>query len=63
MFYSMVNKCMTQWQKFSVVWKQAGYVEIYIVLINTLNLRFFSVLRIEYLVATSYELWMIKCKL
>ena len=28
MFYSMVNKYMTQWQKFSVFWQQAGYVEI-----------------------------------
>ena len=37
MFYSMANKCMTQWQKFSVFWQQAGHVEIYIVLINTTN--------------------------
>ena len=37
MFYSIVNKCMTQWQKFSVFWQQAGHVEIYIVLINTTN--------------------------
>ena len=37
MFYSMVDKCMTQWQKFSVFWQQAGHVEIYIVLINTTN--------------------------
>ena len=28
---------MTQWQKFSVFWQQAGDVEIYIVLINTTN--------------------------
>ena len=33
----MVNKCMTQWKKFSVFWQQAGYVEIYIDLINTTN--------------------------
>ena len=56
MFYSMVNKCMTQWQKFSVFWQQAGDVEIYILLINTTNqvrqLYIFSVLMIEYLVAT-----------
>ena len=37
MFYSMVNKCMNQWQKFSVFWEQAGHVEIYIVYINTTN--------------------------
>ena len=37
MFYSMVDKCLTQWQKFSVFWEQAGHVEIYIVLINTTN--------------------------
>ena len=63
MFYSMVDKCMTQWQKFSVFWQQAGHVEIQIVLVNTkpgkITLHF-SVLMIEYLVATSYELWMIK---
>ena len=35
MFYSMANKCMTQWQKFSVFWQQAGHVEIYILLFNT----------------------------
>ena len=28
---------MTQWQKFSVFWQQAGHVEIIIVLINTTN--------------------------
>ena len=37
MFYSMVDKCMTQRQKFSAFWQQAGHVEIYIVLINTTN--------------------------
>ena len=37
MFYSIVDQCMTQWQKFSVFWQQAGHVEIYIVLINTTN--------------------------
>ena len=37
MFYSMVDKCMTQWQNFSVFWQQADHVEIYIVLINTTN--------------------------
>ena len=37
MFYSMVNKYMTQWQKFSVLWQQAEHAEIYIVLINTTN--------------------------
>ena len=38
MFYGMFDKCiMTQWQKFSIFWQQAGYVEIYIVLINTTN--------------------------
>ena len=37
MFYSMANKCMTQKQKYSVFWQQAGRVEIYIVLINTTN--------------------------
>ena len=37
MFYSMVGKCMTQWQKLSVFWQQAGHVEMYIVLINTTN--------------------------
>ena len=37
MFYSMVDKCMTQWEKFSLFWQQAGHVEIYIVLINTAN--------------------------
>ena len=42
MFYSMVNKCMTQWQKFSVFWQQAGHVEIYIVLINTTKQRKFA---------------------
>ena len=35
MFYSIVDKFMTQWQMFSVFWQQAGHVEIYIVLINT----------------------------
>ena len=62
MFYSIVNKCMTQWQKYfgnkQVMWKNA-------LLLSTLptrqdNFTFFSVLMIEYLVATSYELWMIK---
>ena len=28
MFYSMVDKCMSQWQKFSVFWQQAGHVMI-----------------------------------
>ena len=37
MFYSMVDKCLTQWEKLSVFRKQAGHVEIYIVLINTTN--------------------------
>ena len=37
MFYSMVNKYMTQWQKFSVFWQQVEHAEIYIVLINTTN--------------------------
>ena len=37
MFYSMVYKCMAQWQKFSLFWQQAGHVEIYIVLINNAN--------------------------
>ena len=37
MYYSMVEKCMTRWQKFLVIWKQAGHVEIYIALINTTN--------------------------
>ena len=32
MFY-----CMTQWQKFSVFWQQAGHGGIYIVLIDTTN--------------------------
>ena len=49
-FYSMVGKYMTQWQKFLAFWQQACHVEIYITL-------HFSVLMIEYLVATSYELW------
>ena len=35
MFYSMVDKCMTLLQKFSVFWWQANQMEIYIVLINT----------------------------
>ena len=44
----------------SVFWQQAGHVEIYIVLINTTNQvsLHFPVLMIEYLVATSCELWM-----
>ena len=56
---------MTQWQKFSVFWQQTVHVEIYIVLINTTNqvpdkiTLHFSVLMIGYLVATSYELWML----
>ena len=37
MFYSIVDKCMTQWEKFSLFWQQAGHVEIYIVLMNTAN--------------------------
>ena len=38
MFYSMVDKyVMTQWQKFSIFWQQAGDVLIYIVPINTTN--------------------------
>ena len=35
MFYSMVDKCMNKWQKFSAFWQQAGHMETYIVLINT----------------------------
>ena len=43
MFYSMVDKCMTQWQRFSVFWQQPGHVETYIVLINTTNqVRYFT---------------------
>ena len=38
MFYSMIDKCiMTQWQKFSIFWNQAGHVEVYIFLMNTIN--------------------------
>ena len=38
MFHSMIDKfAMTQWQKFSIFWQQAGHVEIYIILINTTN--------------------------
>ena len=38
MVYSMVNKCIvTQWQKFSILWQQAGHVELYFLLINTTN--------------------------
>ena len=37
MYYSIVNKCMTQLQKFSVFWQQTGHVEMYIILINTTN--------------------------
>ena len=37
MFNSMVDKCMTQWQTFSVSWQQAGHVEVYIVLNNISN--------------------------
>ena len=63
MFYSMVDKFMTHQQRFSVFWQQAGHVEIYIVLINTINqvkeLYIFGYWwLIEYLVATLYELWM-----
>ena len=36
-FDRMVDKCMTQWQKFSVFWQQKSHVEIYIALINTTN--------------------------
>ena len=36
-FYDMVDKCMTQWQKFSLFWQQASHVEIYIVLTNITN--------------------------
>ena len=48
-----------------VFWQQTVHVEIYIVLINTTNqvpdkiTLHFSVLMIGYLVATSYELWML----
>ena len=53
---------MTKWQKSLVFWQQPDHVEMYIVLINTTNqvrkLYIFSVLMIEYLVATPYELWM-----
>ena len=56
----MVDKCMTQWQTFSLFWQQAGHVEIYNVFINTANqvTLHFSMLMIKYLVVTSYELWM-----
>ena len=37
MFYSMVDKCMTQWQMFSLFWQKAGHVEMYIVFINSTN--------------------------
>ena len=37
MFYSMVDKCVTQWQKLSVFWQQAGRVKIYLVRTNTTN--------------------------
>ena len=62
MFCSMIHKCMTQWQKVSVFWQQAGHVEIYCSYQHyqpgktTLH---FSVLMIEYLVAASYKLWMV----
>ena len=59
MFYNMVDKCMTQWQKFSVFWQQVGCVEIYIYIYQhyqpakiTLHC---SILIIEYLV--SYVIW------
>ena len=62
MFYSMVNKCMTQWQMYfgnrQVMWKNALFLST--LPIRQDNFTFFSVLMIEYLVATSYELWMIK---
>ena len=54
-YFSAATALMTQWQKYSVFWQQASHVEIYIVL-NTTN--YFSVLMIEYLVATAYVLWM-----
>ena len=50
---------MNQWEQFSIFKQQAGHAEIYIIPINTSNQIAFqvSVLMIEYLVATSYELW------
>ena len=59
----MFDKCiMTQWQKFSIFWQQAGHVEIYICSYQhyqpgkiTLQV---SVLMIEHLTPTSYELCM-----
>ena len=58
MCYSLFDKCiMTQWQRFLIFWEQALHVEIYIVLINTTNQVRSLMLVIEYLVATSYELW------
>ena len=29
MFYGMVNKCIIQWQTFSVFWQNTGNVEIF----------------------------------
>ena len=37
MFYIMVDKCMIQWQKFSVFLQQAVDVEIYTVFGNTIK--------------------------
>ena len=37
MFYTMVDKCMIQSQKFSVFWQQVVDVEIYIVFVNTIK--------------------------
>ena len=63
MFYTMVNKCLTQWQDFSILATSRSCENIHCSYQHyqpgkiTLH---FSVLMIEYLVATSYELWMIK---
>ena len=60
----MVDKSiMTQWQKFSILWQQAGHVEInihcsyhnYQQVKKALQV---AVLITEYLVATSDKLWM-----
>ena len=37
MFYTMVDKCMIQWQTFAVFWQQAVDVEIYLVFVNTIK--------------------------
>ena len=58
---------MTQWQKFSIFWQQAGHVEVNNQVIHCSYQHYqpgqitlqVSVLMIEYLVATAYELWMI----